>query len=115
MSGELLAVRLLVPYGDKSAGDVVLVDRLRAQVMEQNEVGSIEPPATEIPPGHYSAEELAAAMTTALAQDGVEVVVGVSPDTFRIAGQGYTDAQGVKAKDGPPVDKMVRKAPKRKG
>ena len=122
MSNELLAVRLLEPYGDKSPGEVVLVDRLRAKRMELDKVGSIEPPAT-IPPGHYTPEELAAAMTKALAQPGVEVVVPVSADTFRIAGEGYADdVEGemvghreAKAYDRSPADKMVRKAPRRKG
>lgn len=66
MSGELLAVRLLVPYGDKSPGELVLVDRQRAQVMEQNEAGSIEPPATEVRcEGNGYLDELAGSYTAA--------------------------------------------------
>lgn len=86
MSGELLAVRLLVPHGDKSAGEVVLVDRLRALAMEQNEVGSIEPPATE----EYNLERFLNTPAHLISAD-------IKKDL-----------------SGPPVDKMVRKAPKRK-
>ena len=48
MSGELLAVRLLVPHNGKEAGELVLVDRLRAAKMEEVGIGSIEPPATVV-------------------------------------------------------------------
>jgi len=85
MSGELLAVRLLVPHNGKEAGELVLVDRLRAAKMEEVGIGSIEPPATvqrdeivdgwrvqytaeahTIPPGTYTREELTDAVEAAI-------------------------------------------------
>jgi len=54
VSGELLAVRLLVEHNGRQPGDLLLVDRLRAAKMEEVGIGSIEPPATDEAAGSIS-------------------------------------------------------------
>ena len=46
MNNELLSVRLLKSWGGNAPGTAVLVDRKRAVRMEEDGLGSIEPPAT---------------------------------------------------------------------
>lgn len=48
MSNDLLSVRLRKPWGAHAPGEAVLVDRARAVKLEEDGLGSIEPPATEV-------------------------------------------------------------------
>lgn len=89
MSNDLLSVRLLKPWGGREPGQLVEVDRQRASRLEEDEMGSIEPPATEevrtvtVPPGKYTRQEFDSAVQKTLAA--------------------------------PPVDKMVKTPPRKKG
>lgn len=90
MSGELLSVRLLKPWGQNEAGALVLVDRRRAARLEELGLGSIEP------------------------EDNTERIIIEQPvfvpPAFAIGGKPAS-----KAVTSPPRDKMVKRPAKRKG